>query len=133
MRQQKLIENILDKAELPQDQTEDLFLNVKQKRVFWKKKFMGHYIKEKEGITIEIPRMKSKHLFRNYNSWGINELFLRHLIGIHVKKIIVREDEENVRYLTTPLKWLERGFLYQHPDYEAQRHLPLDKFEVVKK
>ena len=122
----------VQREEMRMDQTEDLFQEGKGKQVKWKGKLLGWFHQEKEGITFVIVRKKSKHLFRMYNSFNLNELFLKHLIDIGVRKIILKEEDEKKIYITTPQDWFQKGFLYQNPHYELQRCLPINKFQVSK-
>jgi hypothetical protein len=53
--------------------------------------------------------VKSKHLLRKWNAWGIDKAVVDSLIRNGIKQIIVHEKEENIDYETSVKDFVEKG------------------------
>lgn len=79
--------------------------------------------------------MKSKHLFRVLDAWGVDSKTLHKLP--EGTKIVIHELEEDKVYTTTKEEFLSLGETYLHfkqpkEDYRAQLFLKRDRFKVEK-
>jgi hypothetical protein len=78
--------------------------------------------------------VKSKHLFRVLNAWGIDEDVLKKLPAD--AKIIIHELEEDTLNKATKKDYKDYGeyfhFKDQKEDHAVQRFLPLSRFMVEK-
>lgn len=102
------------------------------KQVKWNGKLLGFFIKGNKGLIFVSPR-KSKHLFRIYKGWGINELFLKHLKNIMVLQIRLIIDGGEKILITTPEKWLRKGIPHRSKGYEPQIILREMDFDTIVK
>jgi len=87
-----------------------------------------------EGNVFSKEVMKSKHLFRTLNAWGIDAKVLSQLPAD--TKIVIHEREEDLLYTTTRGEYALHGayFHFQQPreDHDTQQFLPLKWFQVDK-
>jgi hypothetical protein len=91
-------------------------------------------IGELNGDTFFKEVLKSKHLFRVLDAWGIDSKTLNGLPAN--TKIVIHELEEDLVYKTTKEKYLDGGQYYhfkeQRADHLTQLFLKRNKFEVEK-
>ena len=53
--------------------------------------------------------VKSKHLLRKWDAWGIDKTVMDNLIRNGISKIIIHEKEEDVDYETSVKDFVEKG------------------------
>lgn len=112
------------------------------KQVRWHGILLGYRIKEKEGLTLVIPKrryeskdektgkIRKSQWFKLFGGgWNINMEFLKHEEQIGVVKIMVK-DETGKLYITTPEKWLRLGVPFTARDTEPQLSLKEKDFEI---
>ena len=75
------------------------------------------------GNTGFLLKKKSKHFFRKYQAWAIDEEVLVRNPDIEV--FIVKEEEENVNYLTTRDNFIEYSKEINYGGHLPQLALPL--------
>jgi hypothetical protein len=88
------------------------------------------------GVFVKRVR-KSLHLFRKFNAWGIDgNVFTNKLKPINAK-IVIYDEEEDIRYETTAKHFEAKGqwmhFKKDTADHYAQIFLPLDEFICPKR
>lgn len=101
------------------------------RKVKWRGKLLGYYIKGERGLIFISPR-KSYHKFRMYDGWGINELFLKHLIGVAVSQIRLIIDGGKKVLIVTPENWFRKGIPHRSKGYEPQIILREKDFDIVR-
>lgn len=85
-----------------------------------------------DGDTFSKDVIKSRHLFRVLDAWGIDSTVLNGLP--EGTKIVIHEQEENKTYTTTKELYLRDGQYYHfkvpRKDHRTQLFLPRRKFQV---
>lgn len=74
--------------------------------------------------------IKSKHLLRKWNAWGIDKSVVDSLVRDGIQKIIVHDKEEKINYEISVKNFVEKG-LEADLGHSMQIFLPLEYFDMT--
>jgi hypothetical protein len=88
----------------------------------------GKIIGKVSGDAYCTKVVKSKHLLRKWDAWGIDKTVMDNLIRNGISKIIIHEKEEDFDYETSVKDFVEKG-IEEDFGHGKQIFLPLVNFQ----
>jgi len=88
---------------------------------------------DEENRVFKKTVLASKHLFRKYDSFGIDALYFTNILLARNYKIIVWEKEENIVYEITAKKFKEKGFFFTFKGHGSQIFCARKNWDKIKK
>ena len=78
-----------------------------------------------DNFTYITNRIKSKHLMRKFNGYGISETVLNHLKKYNIKKILILTDNGEYRFMLN--QYLDTHLIYIEGENDAQMFVRLEE------